>query len=476
MEAVVVGGGPAGLAAALRLALCGKRVGLWERHDRLGGMNSWYLRKGITLDTGLHALTNLAPPQESAAPLNLLLRQLRIRRPELRLTPQVRSRISFPSGELLLTNDFPALVGQVQRLFPQEAQGFLALAEEMRRLGYGAAPTLDRSANALLERHIASPLLRDMLRLPVFFYGNPTPEDMEATAFATMFRSIFLEGLGRPMGGMRPFLETLETHLRRENVALHLGEGVRKILLDKQGRTRGILTDHGTTVEAPLVVSTIGAWETAALCPPGTCPTRPMPPRGNLLPGSDLHPPATPRKIRLPGRRPLPLPPGRILLRPHQSRGGQCPPGLRTGKLPGRRHLTRSPTPQGLHPHRKNPLVLFIPGGICPPKGPPRPGPPKIPGHRISPHGTGGTPPGCLHPKDAPPFHGTRKRGNLWLPRKSPPGRPNAPGTPTGRNRPGTPGNRRRNALRRPGRQCPRQTLTQHRRNTEGKNTEGTEF
>ncbi|MGN0892765.1 MAG: phytoene desaturase family protein [Oligosphaeraceae bacterium] len=282
MEAVVVGGGPAGLAAALRLALCGKRVGLWERHDRLGGMNSWYLRKGITLDTGLHALTNLAPPQESAAPLNLLLRQLRIRRPELRLTPQVRSRISFPSGELLLTNDFPALVGQVQRLFPQEAQGFLALAEEMRRLGYGAAPTPDRSANALLERHIASPLLRDMLRLPVFFYGNPTPEDMEATAFATMFRSIFLEGLGRPMGGMRPFLETLETHLRRENVALHLGEGVRKILLDKQGRTRGILTDHGTTVEAPLVVSTIGAWETAALCPPGTCPTLAQCPPGEI--------------------------------------------------------------------------------------------------------------------------------------------------------------------------------------------------
>ncbi len=281
-EVAVLGGGPAGLAAALRLARCGKRVGLWERHSRLGGMNSWYLRKGRVLDTGLHALTNFASPQDTAAPLNQLLRQLRLRRQDLHLTPQQRSRILFPQGEIVLTNDFSSVAEQIRRLFPQDFPGFTALVEELRQRGYHSTTPQGDSANALLERYLASPLLRDMLRFPVFFYGCPTRSDMEATAFATMFRSIFLEGLGRPAGGMRPFLETLEARLRQEQVSLHLGEGVKEILLDAQGRTRGILTDQGEEIPVSQVISTLGARETAALCPPGTCPALEQCPPGEI--------------------------------------------------------------------------------------------------------------------------------------------------------------------------------------------------
>ena len=281
-EVAVIGGGPAGLAAALRLALCGKRVGLWERHTRLGGMNSWYLRQGRVVDTGLHALTNLAPPQETAAPLNQLLRQLRIRRQELNLTPQNRSRIRFPQGEVVLTNDFSAVEAQFRRLFPGDFPGFTTLVEELRRRGYGGGAPQGESANALLEKHLASPAFRDMLRFPVFFYGCPSPEDMEAHAFATMFRSIFLEGLGRPAGGMRPFLETLESHLRREEVALHLGDAVEEILLSPEGRLRGIRTRQAGEIPVSQVVSTIGARETAALCPPGALPRLEDGPAGQI--------------------------------------------------------------------------------------------------------------------------------------------------------------------------------------------------
>ncbi|MGN0867666.1 MAG: phytoene desaturase family protein [Oligosphaeraceae bacterium] len=281
-EVAVIGGGPAGLAAALRLARCGKRVGLWERHSRLGGMNSWYLRQGRVVDTGLHALTNFSSPQETAAPLNQLLRQLRIRRQELNLTPQKRSRILFPQGEVVLTNDFASVEAQFRRLFPGDFPGFTALVEELRRRGYNSTAPRGESANALLERHIASPCFRDMLRFPVFFYGCPSPSDMEANAFATMFRSIFLEGLGRPAGGMRPFLEILEAHLRREGVELHLADGVEALLLSREGRLRGIRTRQGGEIPVSQVVSTIGARETAALCPPGTLPRLEVCPPGEI--------------------------------------------------------------------------------------------------------------------------------------------------------------------------------------------------
>ena len=54
------------------------------------------------------------------------------------------------------------------------------------------------SAREVVGSIITEPLLVEMLFCPLMFYGSAREHDMDWGQFSIMFRSIFLEGLGRP--------------------------------------------------------------------------------------------------------------------------------------------------------------------------------------------------------------------------------------------------------------------------------------
>ena len=117
---LIIGGGLSGLAAGIRFARFGQKVLILEKHSKAGGLNSYYYRKGRLLETGLHAITNYAPPDDRHAPLNRLLRQLKIPRKTLKLHQQITSEILFPGkGSLLFSNDFSLLQSQITEHFPE---------------------------------------------------------------------------------------------------------------------------------------------------------------------------------------------------------------------------------------------------------------------------------------------------------------------------------------------------------------------
>ncbi len=51
---VVIGSGLGGLTSANRLAKCGHSVLLLEHHHKLGGLATWFKRKGHIFDVSLH--------------------------------------------------------------------------------------------------------------------------------------------------------------------------------------------------------------------------------------------------------------------------------------------------------------------------------------------------------------------------------------------------------------------------------------
>lgn len=267
-DVAIIGAGMSGLAAGIRLAHFGKKVCIFERHNAVGGLNSFYSLAGRKYDVGLHAMTNYVRPGVKGTPLTKLLRQLRIERDEFALCEQKQSRIAFgPRGEtsLRFTNDFAVFEAEVAATFPAQADGFRALVGVIRAyddVSLGAKP---ESARAIVRRHITDPLLEDMLFCPVMYYGSAQERDMEFGQFVIMFKALFFEGFARPLDGVRVILRVLQEKYRQAGGERRMKCGVQSVIC-RAGRADILLLDSGEQITATHVLSSIGAPETLALC------------------------------------------------------------------------------------------------------------------------------------------------------------------------------------------------------------------
>ncbi|MDR0352525.1 MAG: FAD-dependent oxidoreductase [Opitutaceae bacterium] len=280
-DAVIIGAGMSGLAAGIRLAHFGRRVCIFERHNAVGGLNSFYSQGGRKFDVGLHALTNYVRPGVKGTPLTKLLRQLRIDRDEFALCEQRQSRVAFgPRGgvSLRFTNDFAVLESEVAQTFPAQIDGFRRLVAAIRAHDDVSLDARPASAREVVRAHLGDPLLEDMLFCPVMYYGGAQEHDMEFGQFVIMFKALFFEGFARPLDGVRVILRVLLDKYRQAGGERRMKCGVKKIIA-RAGRAAALVLDDGTEVTAGHVISSIGAPETEGLIaecgmPNAECGTR----------------------------------------------------------------------------------------------------------------------------------------------------------------------------------------------------------
>ena len=275
-DVAIIGAGMSGLAAGIRLAHFGKKVCIFERHNAVGGLNSFYSMGGRKFDVGLHALTNFVRPGVKGTPLTKLLRQLRIDRDEFALCEQKQSRVAFgPAGEtsLRFTNDFSVFEGEVATHFPQQIDGFRRLVLAVRAFDDVSLDAAPVSARVVVRRFINDPLLEDMLFCPVMYYGSAQEHDMEFGQFVIMFKALFLEGFARPLDGVRVILRVLLEKYRQAGGERRMKCGVQKIS-SEAGRAHALVLDTGEKITATHIISSIGAPETERLIgAPGQMPS-----------------------------------------------------------------------------------------------------------------------------------------------------------------------------------------------------------
>lgn len=256
-----------GLAAGIRLAHFDQRVCILERHYTIGGLNSFYRMSGRDFDVGLHAVTNYAEPGEKRGPLAKLLRQLRLRWDDFQLRPQVGSSIRFTDAELDFGNDIRLLEAEIERVFPDQIDGFVRLKANL--LDYddldGDNPLFMSSAREVLTQYITDPLLLEMLLCPLMWYGNARQQDMDFGQFCIMFRACYLEGFGRPLKGVRLILKHLVRKYRGLGGELKLRSGVSRIKVEN-GRAVGVILDDGTELCGKRILSSAGTVETLRMC------------------------------------------------------------------------------------------------------------------------------------------------------------------------------------------------------------------
>ncbi|WP_221032426.1 phytoene desaturase family protein [Actomonas aquatica] len=266
-DVVIIGAGMSGLAAGIRLAHFGKKVCIFERHNAVGGLNSFYSQAGRKFDVGLHALTNFVRPGVKGTPLGKLLRQLRIRHEEFELSEQKRSRVAFgPNGEtsLAFTNDFAVFESEVARAFPAQIDGFRQLVATVRTYDDVSLDAQPVSAREVVRRYISDPLLEDMIFCPVMYYGSAQERDMEFGQFVIMFKALFLEGFARPFDGVRVILRVLVDKYRAAGGERRMKCGVKRVIA-QNGKATALELDSGDVVTADHVISSIGGPETERL-------------------------------------------------------------------------------------------------------------------------------------------------------------------------------------------------------------------
>ncbi|MGH7955686.1 MAG: phytoene desaturase family protein, partial [Opitutaceae bacterium] len=251
-DVAIIGAGMSGLAAGIRLAHFGKSVCIFERHNVVGGLNSFYSIAGRKFDVGLHAMTNFVRPGVKGTPLTKLLRQLRIDRDEFALCEQKQSRVAFGArGErsLRFTNDFAVLESDVAAQFPSQRDGFRRLLETVRTFDDVALDATPVSAREVVRRYITDPLLEDMLFCPLMYYGSASERDMEFGQFVIMFKALFLEGFARPFEGVRVVLRVLLEKYRAAGGERRMKCGVQRIVV-RDGRAAALVLDDGSEITA----------------------------------------------------------------------------------------------------------------------------------------------------------------------------------------------------------------------------------
>jgi len=264
-DAVIIGAGMSGLAAGIRLAYFDKRVCILERHEAFGGLNSYYRLDGREFDVGLHAVTNFVDPGRPSAPLNRLLRQLRFSREEFDLHPQHFSEVRFPGASLRFSNDFALLTEEVSRAFPKDVDNFRRLAATVEAYDDSSLDAPYRAARPILREHLGDPLLIEMLMCPIQLYGSAEEHDMDFTQFVTMFKSLFLEGFARPVGGVRTIIKALVRKFRACGGEIRMRCGVERLHV-KDHRVTELALEDGSSVTADVVLSSAGFVETMGLC------------------------------------------------------------------------------------------------------------------------------------------------------------------------------------------------------------------
>lgn len=274
VDAVIIGAGFSGLAAALRLARFGKRVVVLEAHNLPGGLNSYYYRRpGKRLfNAGLHTFTNYRRTHPKWG-RHLLFRSLGLTDEEIRLhPPRLPALVLTPSQRIEVREGFAEMRETLSSRFGIGGECWQRFETAVV---HDSVQPRDEAVTdiAMLGTFFAGRELVDLLRMPVYLYAGYREHSLPWAIFASIFRSLWIDGYCSP-ANIKVFLDRLLEHLRACGADVRFRAGVRRIVVDR-GAVRGVVLETGEEIAAHMVISSAGGAETARLAGATSAPALP---------------------------------------------------------------------------------------------------------------------------------------------------------------------------------------------------------
>ena len=248
-DIIVIGSGLGGLTAANRLAYCGHKVLLLEYHHRLGGLATWFRRKGHIFDISLHGFPygmvktckkywNKAIMQSIVQLKNIVFDN-----------PQFSLKTSFDK------NDFTYILENHFGVSPDVINRFFETVSRMNFYDDQSMTTRELFNEFFPERSDIHRFLMEPIT-----YANGSTLDDPAITYGIVFSNFMNRGVFTFEGGTDKLIAMMSDELEKNGVTICTKTKVDRIIVEKR-KVRGIEA-RGKTISSRAVVSNSGITNT----------------------------------------------------------------------------------------------------------------------------------------------------------------------------------------------------------------------
>ena len=248
-DVIVIGSGLGGLTTANRLAYCGHKVLLLEHHHRLGGLATWFKRKGHIFDISLHGfpygMIKTCKKYWNKAIMGSIVQLKNI----VFDNPQFSLRTTFDK------NDFSKLL---QSHFKIPASTIDSFFETVAGMNFYDDRTM--TTRELFERFFPGRTDVHRLLMEPITYANGSTLDDPAITYGIVFSNFMNKGVFTFEGGTDKLIGMMSDELEKNGVTICTNSKVDRVIVDNK-KVRGVEV-HGKTITAKAVISNSGITNT----------------------------------------------------------------------------------------------------------------------------------------------------------------------------------------------------------------------
>ena len=246
-DVVVIGSGLAGLTGANVLAKCGHKVLLLEHHYQLGGLATWFTRKGGHIfDISLHGFPHGMVKSvrkywsQDIAESIVQLKGVRF------INPQFSVDTTFDRDDFtkLLIEKFAVPAETVERFFT-----------DLRAMNF--YDNSNETTGQMFERYFPGRTDVQRLLMEPIAYANGSTQDDPAITFGIVFSNFMSKGVFTFRGGTDKLVKRMAEEMKRNGVDIRKNVEVERILTEARNGRRQVvgIVANGRTIKCSTVLS-----------------------------------------------------------------------------------------------------------------------------------------------------------------------------------------------------------------------------
>lgn len=248
-DVIIIGSGLGGLTTANRLAYCGHKVLLLEHHHQLGGLATWFKRKGHIFDISLHGF-----------PYGMVKTCKKYWNKEIMNSIVQLKNIVFDNPQFCLKttfdkNDFTNILESTFKISRQVIDNFFNTVAKMNFYDDQSMSTRE-----LFEKFFPGRSDVHRLLMEPITYANGSSLDDPAITYGIVFSNFMNKGVFTFEGGTDRLIAMMVTELEKNGVTICSRAKVENIIIEN-GKVRGVIA-NGKTLTSKAVISNAGITNT----------------------------------------------------------------------------------------------------------------------------------------------------------------------------------------------------------------------